>query len=48
MIASIADVPKPVELFGDPQHGSRIVHGAIQTPWYEDVLREWQERNLGG
>ena len=48
MIASIANVPKPVELFGDPQHGSRIVHGAIQTPWYEDVLREWQERNLGG
>ena len=48
MIASIANVPKPVELFGDPRHGSRIVHGAIQTPWYEDVLSDWQERNLGG
>jgi hypothetical protein len=46
-ISSIADVPKPVELFGDPARGTLIVHGAIQDPWYEEVLMEWQARNLG-
>jgi hypothetical protein len=43
VIVSIADVEKPAELFGTG--GSRIYHGATQTPWYESVLREWREAN---
>jgi len=43
VIVSIADVEKPVELFGTG--GSRIYHGATQTPWYESVLRAWREAN---
>jgi hypothetical protein len=42
IIVSIADIKKPAELFGSG--GSRIYHGATQTPWYEKVLREWRER----
>lgn len=41
IIVSIADVEKPAELFGSG--GSRIYHGATQTPWYEKVLRDWRE-----
>lgn len=43
LISSIADAEKPVELFGTRYH--KIYHGAKQFPWYEKVLREWQERN---
>jgi hypothetical protein len=42
-IASIADVQKPASLFGEGTQ--RIYHGATQYPWYESVLREWQQRN---
>lgn len=42
-IASIADVPKPANLFGEGNH--QIHHGAMQYPWYERVLKEWQRRN---
>jgi hypothetical protein len=41
IIVSIADVEKPAALFGSG--GSRIYHGATQTPWYEKVLRDWRE-----
>lgn len=41
IIVSIADVEKPAALFGSG--GSKIYHGATQTPWYEKVLREWRE-----
>jgi hypothetical protein len=41
IIVSIADVQKPAALFGSG--GSRIYHGATQTPWYENVLRVWRE-----
>ncbi|HEY0429912.1 MAG TPA: SMI1/KNR4 family protein [Pyrinomonadaceae bacterium] len=44
MIASIADAAKPAELFGTRYH--KIYHGAVQFPWYEKILREWQEHNL--
>ncbi|MDQ3800087.1 MAG: SMI1/KNR4 family protein [Acidobacteriota bacterium] len=44
IISSIADAEKPVELFGTPHH--KIYSGAKQFPWYEEVLREWQRRNL--
>lgn len=43
LIASIAGVPLPRELFGAP--GQRTYHGAVQLPWYEQVLREWQREN---
>jgi len=43
VIASIANVEKPVELFGTAHH--KIYHGATQTPWYENVLCEWQKTN---
>jgi hypothetical protein len=43
MIASVADVEKPVSLFGTEYN--RIYHGATQTPWYETVLRAWQRVN---
>lgn len=46
IIVSIADVEKPEELFGSG--GSKIYHGATQTPWYEKVLREWRETNADG
>jgi hypothetical protein len=46
IIASIADVEKPPELFGSG--GSKIYHGATQTPWYEKVLRGWRETNAEG
>lgn len=39
-IVSIADVPKPAELFGEENH--RIYYGATQYPWYEQVLKDWQ------
>jgi hypothetical protein len=41
IVVSIADVKKPAALFGSG--GSKIYHGATQTPWYEQVLREWRE-----
>jgi hypothetical protein len=44
IISSIADVEKPSELFGTMHH--KIYSGAEQFPWYEKVLREWQQRNL--
>jgi len=44
IIVSIADVEKPVELFGTEHH--RIYHGASQTPWYESVLRKWRETQI--
>ena len=43
IIVSIADVEKPAHLFGTG--GSRIYHGATQTPWYESVLRDWRKAN---
>jgi hypothetical protein len=43
IIASIANAEKPVELFGTVHH--KIYHGASQTPWYEEVLREWRKTN---
>jgi hypothetical protein len=43
-IASIANVKKPAELFGEGNH--RIYHGASQHPWYENVLRSWQSKHL--
>jgi hypothetical protein len=43
IIVSVADVEKPVDLFGTTH--SRIYHGATQKPWYESVLREWREAN---
>jgi hypothetical protein len=46
IIVSIANVEKPAALFGSG--GSRIYHGATQTPWYEKVLREWRETNPDG
>jgi hypothetical protein len=46
IIVSIANVEKPPELFGSG--GSKIYHGATQTPWYEKVLREWRETNADG
>jgi hypothetical protein len=42
-IVSIANVKKPVELFGEGNH--RIYHGATHFPWYESVLKEWQRQN---
>lgn len=44
IIVSIADVEKPAALFGSG--GSKIYHGATQTPWYEKVLREWRKANV--
>jgi hypothetical protein len=41
-IASLADVPKPAELFG--AGSQRVYHGATQDPWYEGVLKHWQRR----
>lgn len=44
IISSIADTEKPVELFG-----TRFVkkyHGALQEPWYAQVLEDWRARNL--
>lgn len=38
-IASIANVQHPVELFGE--HRNRF-HGAVQFPWYQRVLSDWQ------
>jgi hypothetical protein len=46
IIVSIANVEKPAALFGSG--GSRIYHGATQTPWYEKILREWRETNPDG
>ena len=43
-IVSIADVRKPPALFGEG--GVRRVYGAIQFPWYDGILREWQRRHL--
>jgi hypothetical protein len=43
LISSIADVPKPPELFGAGSH--KIYHGATQSPWYKSVLEQWQRRN---
>jgi hypothetical protein len=43
-IASIANVPMDAALF-DEGYG-RSHHGATQFPWYEQVLKEWQQRNL--
>jgi hypothetical protein len=45
IVASIANVEKPVELFGTQHH--KIYHGATQTPWYAKVLRDWQNTNAG-
>lgn len=45
IIVSVADVEKPAALFGSG--GTKIYHGATQTPWYENVLREWQKTNAG-
>jgi hypothetical protein len=41
-IVSVADVPKPAVLFGEGNH--RIYHGATQDPWYENILKDWQQR----
>jgi len=43
-IASFADVPFPEELFGTVHW--KIHHGATQFPWYQNVLEEWQAKNL--
>lgn len=43
-IASFADVPFPEELFGTVHW--KIHHGATQFPWYQNVLKEWQAKNL--
>ena len=46
IVVSVADVEKPVELFGTEYH--RIYHGASQKPWYESVLREWRKTQVRG
>lgn len=46
IIASIADVPKPVALFGRPGH--MIFHGATQIPWFEGVLARWRQAKVPG
>ena len=43
-IASFADVPFPEELFGTIY--CKTHHGATQFPWYRNVLKEWQAKNL--
>lgn len=40
LIASIADVDKPVSLFGTPS--APVYHGARQFPWYARVLASYQ------
>ncbi len=47
MIASVANVQLPAELFGDPKEHTIIMHGAAQDPWFEDMLAEWQAENVG-
>jgi len=39
-IVSIADIPKPESLFGRGGRGRH--HGAVQFPWYDRVLADWQ------
>jgi hypothetical protein len=39
-IVSIADVRKPEDLFGEGGRGT--YHGAVQFPWYDRVLADWQ------
>ena len=43
-MASLADVPKPAELFGEGN--TKRYHGASQIPWFKQVLKEWQDVNL--
>ncbi|HEX8914399.1 MAG TPA: SMI1/KNR4 family protein [Humisphaera sp.] len=44
-IVSIANVPKPANLFGGG--GVAIHHGATQFPWYEGVLDNWRRQHPG-
>lgn len=39
-IASILDVEKPVALFGERPYS--VHHWAVQKPWFEMVLKQWQ------